>query len=141
MVAAARDLFVEHDYAATTVAEIARAARGAVDTVYATVGRKPAPLRGRGLVPPGRHVDLPGGRRARRPRARRLHRPARGLPRAFRATGSGPVRYLALTLPGNAMGLYDEVGEPAPERRLPDGGVTARASPAGRPPRRATGCG
>jgi AcrR family transcriptional regulator len=45
VVAAARDLFVEQGYAATTVAEIARAARVAVDTVYATVGRKPALLR------------------------------------------------------------------------------------------------
>jgi mannose-6-phosphate isomerase-like protein (cupin superfamily) len=47
-----------------------------------------------------------------------------GLPHAFRTTGTGPVRYLALTLPGNVMGLYDEVGTPAAERRLPDGGVT-----------------
>jgi AcrR family transcriptional regulator len=42
---AARDLFVGQGYAATTVAEIAREARVAVDTVYATVGRKPALLR------------------------------------------------------------------------------------------------
>jgi AcrR family transcriptional regulator len=42
---AARDLFVSNGYAATTVAEIAREARVAVDTVYATVGRKPALLR------------------------------------------------------------------------------------------------
>ena len=34
-----------------------------------------------------------------------------------------PVRYLALTLPGGVLGLYDEVGTPAPERRLPDAGV------------------
>jgi mannose-6-phosphate isomerase-like protein (cupin superfamily) len=47
-----------------------------------------------------------------------------GLPHAFRTTGSVPVRYLALTLPGAVMGLYDEVGTPAPQRRLPDGGVT-----------------
>ena len=44
-----------------------------------------------------------------------------GLPHAFRTTSA--VRYLALTLPGGVMGLYDEVGTPAPERRLPDGGV------------------
>jgi AcrR family transcriptional regulator len=45
VVAAARDLFISNGYAATTVAEIAREARVAVDTVYATVGRKPALLR------------------------------------------------------------------------------------------------
>lgn len=42
---AARELFVEQGYAVTTVADIARRARVAVDTVYATVGRKPALLR------------------------------------------------------------------------------------------------
>lgn len=42
---AARELFIEHGYAATTVADIARRARVAVDTVYAAVGRKPALLR------------------------------------------------------------------------------------------------
>ena len=46
-----------------------------------------------------------------------------GLPHAFRTTGTVPVRYLALTLPGGVLGLYDEVGTPAPERRLPDAGV------------------
>jgi AcrR family transcriptional regulator len=42
---AARDLFVGKGYLPTTVADIAREARVAVDTVYATVGRKPALLR------------------------------------------------------------------------------------------------
>jgi AcrR family transcriptional regulator len=42
---AARHLFVSKGYLATTVADIAREARVAVDTVYATVGRKPALLR------------------------------------------------------------------------------------------------
>src|SRR5215475_10904619 len=42
---AARELFIEQGYAVTTVADIARRARVAVDTVYATVGRKPALLR------------------------------------------------------------------------------------------------
>jgi AcrR family transcriptional regulator len=42
---AARDLFVDKGYLATTVADVARQARVAVDTVYATVGRKPALLR------------------------------------------------------------------------------------------------
>jgi AcrR family transcriptional regulator len=45
VLAAARDLFVAQGYAGTTVAQIARSARVAVDTVYATVGRKPALLR------------------------------------------------------------------------------------------------
>jgi len=42
---AARHLFVSKGYLATTVADVAREARVAVDTVYATVGRKPALLR------------------------------------------------------------------------------------------------
>ena len=42
---AARTLFVGNGYAATTVADIASHARVSLDTVYATVGRKPALLR------------------------------------------------------------------------------------------------
>ncbi len=42
---AARELFVANGYSATTVAEIAQRARVSLDTVYATVGRKPAILR------------------------------------------------------------------------------------------------
>jgi len=42
---AARELFIGKGYLATTVADVARQARVAVDTVYATVGRKPALLR------------------------------------------------------------------------------------------------
>ncbi len=45
VLSAARDLFVSSGYAATTVAEIAEQARVSLDTVYATVGRKPALLR------------------------------------------------------------------------------------------------
>ena len=45
MLASARELFVNHGYASTTVAEIAAGAGVAVDTIYATVGRKPAILR------------------------------------------------------------------------------------------------
>ncbi|HEY2287073.1 MAG TPA: helix-turn-helix domain-containing protein [Streptosporangiaceae bacterium] len=45
VLAAARELFVAQGYAGTTVAQIARQARVAVDTVYAAVGRKPALLR------------------------------------------------------------------------------------------------
>ncbi len=41
VVAAARALFAEHGYAGTTVAAVARTAGVAVDTVYASVGRKP----------------------------------------------------------------------------------------------------
>jgi quercetin dioxygenase-like cupin family protein len=43
----------------------------------------------------------------------------RGLPHAFRITGSTPVRFLGFTDPGALFGLYDEVGVPARERRLP----------------------
>lgn len=46
----------------------------------------------------------------------------RNVPHTFRTTDT--VRYLALALPGDVMDLYDEVGSPALERRLPDGGVT-----------------
>ena len=42
---AARELFVDNGYTATTVTEIAQRAGVSVDTVYATVGRKPALLR------------------------------------------------------------------------------------------------
>ncbi|MCW0211834.1 MAG: TetR/AcrR family transcriptional regulator [Pseudonocardia sp.] len=42
---AARELLAERGYAATTVSEIARRAGVAIDTVYASVGRKPAVLR------------------------------------------------------------------------------------------------
>jgi quercetin dioxygenase-like cupin family protein len=47
----------------------------------------------------------------------------RDVPHAFRTTGGAPVRYLALTLPGDLLDLYDEVGRPAGHRGLPDGGV------------------
>lgn len=42
---AARLLFTEQGYAATTIAQIAAAARVAVDTVYASVGTKPVLMR------------------------------------------------------------------------------------------------
>lgn len=42
---AAKDLFVSNGYLATTVAAIAERAQVSVDTIYATVGRKPALLR------------------------------------------------------------------------------------------------
>jgi AcrR family transcriptional regulator len=45
VLASARALLVERGWAATTVAEIARRASVSVDTVYASVGRKPAVLR------------------------------------------------------------------------------------------------
>ena len=43
----------------------------------------------------------------------------RGLPHGFRVTGSGPVRFLAVTLPGALMSLYDEVGRAAGQHELP----------------------
>lgn len=45
VLAAARDLFVGEGYRSTTIAAIARRAGVAVDTVYATIGRKPDLLR------------------------------------------------------------------------------------------------
>jgi AcrR family transcriptional regulator len=42
---AARRLFAEQGYAATTIAQVARAAGVAVDTVYASVGAKPVLMR------------------------------------------------------------------------------------------------
>lgn len=47
-----------------------------------------------------------------------IHLPT-GVPHAFRVTGASPVRFLSLTAPGTLMSLYDEVGIPAGERRLP----------------------
>lgn len=47
-----------------------------------------------------------------------IHLPA-GVPHAFRIREDAPARYLALTTPGGLMDLYDEVGIPARERRLP----------------------
>lgn len=43
----------------------------------------------------------------------------RGIPHAFRIRGDRPARFLALTMPGGLLGLYDEVGVPATELRLP----------------------
>jgi quercetin dioxygenase-like cupin family protein len=43
----------------------------------------------------------------------------KGLPHAFRITGQEPAQFIAITLPGGLMSLYDEVGMPAAERRLP----------------------
>jgi quercetin dioxygenase-like cupin family protein len=43
----------------------------------------------------------------------------KGLPHAFRVTGDRPVQFLGLTVPGHLLQLYDEVGVPASERRLP----------------------
>jgi AcrR family transcriptional regulator len=45
VLAAARELFISRGYTATTIADIAYGARVAADTIYATVGRKPAVLR------------------------------------------------------------------------------------------------
>jgi quercetin dioxygenase-like cupin family protein len=42
-----------------------------------------------------------------------------GIPHAFRITGTQPVRFLGLAVPGNLLDMYDEIGMPATERRLP----------------------
>ncbi len=47
-----------------------------------------------------------------------LYLPA-GLPHAFRIRGDQPARFLALLQPGGLLHLYDEVGIPATELRLP----------------------
>ncbi len=44
------------------------------------------------------------------------------VPHAFRVTSTGPARFLAIVAPGGLMDLYDEVGRPAPECRLPEPG-------------------
>ncbi len=43
----------------------------------------------------------------------------RGLPHAFRVTGTVPVRFVGFADPGGLFSLYDEVGLPAMERRIP----------------------
>jgi quercetin dioxygenase-like cupin family protein len=43
----------------------------------------------------------------------------RGVPHAFRIRGDAPARFLALTAPAGLLHLYDEVGIPAAEMRLP----------------------
>ena len=42
-----------------------------------------------------------------------------GLPHAFRIRGDEPARFLAMVDPGGLLHLYDEVGIPAAEPRLP----------------------
>jgi hypothetical protein len=43
----------------------------------------------------------------------------RGVAHAFRITGERPAKFIGLTVPGGLLDLYDEVGIPARERRLP----------------------
>jgi len=43
----------------------------------------------------------------------------KGVPHAFRITGRRPARFLGLVSPAGLMDLYDEVGLPAREHRLP----------------------
>jgi len=47
-----------------------------------------------------------------------IHLPP-GVPHAFRIRGDQPARLLALTAPAGLLHLYDEVGMPATEHRLP----------------------
>jgi quercetin dioxygenase-like cupin family protein len=56
----------------------------------------------------------------------------RGVPHAFRISGDIPARFLALTVPGGLMDLYDEVGQPAPEHRLPAPGEVDLTADVGR---------
>ena len=64
---AARDLFTRDGYAATTVTAIAAAAGVSLDTVYASVGRKPE-LRPRGHRPGAGQLGRAGGPRGARVR-------------------------------------------------------------------------
>jgi quercetin dioxygenase-like cupin family protein len=48
-----------------------------------------------------------------------------GVPHAFRITGDQPARCFVLTLPGQLLDIYDQVGRPAQERVVPDGGIAA----------------
>ena len=50
----------------------------------------------------------------------------RSISHAFRIRGDQPARFVAFTAPGGLMDLYDEVGIPAAERRIP--------GPDGQPP-------
>ena len=59
-----------------------------------------------------------GGERHRLEEGAFLYLPA-NLPHAFRIRGERPARFLALTLPGGLMDLYDEVGVPAGHLALP----------------------
>ena len=43
------------------------------------------------------------------------------MPHAFRVTSKSPAKVLALTTPAGLLRLYDEVGMPTKERRLPEG--------------------
>lgn len=47
-----------------------------------------------------------------------IHLPA-GIPHGFRIRGDEPARFLAVVDPGHLLHLYDEVGIPAREHRLP----------------------
>lgn len=46
----------------------------------------------------------------------------KGVPHAFRIRGQQPARFLALTVPGGLLHLYDKVGVPAASRRIPEAG-------------------
>lgn len=47
-----------------------------------------------------------------------IHLPL-GVPHAFRIRGDEPARFLAIVAPGGLLHLYDEVGLPAEQMRLP----------------------
>ena len=65
ILASARELFVSQGYARTTLADVARGAEVAVDTIYATIGKKPALLRQVLETVPLRHRRGRPGRAAR----------------------------------------------------------------------------
>lgn len=46
------------------------------------------------------------------------------VPHAFRITGNEPTRFIALATPAAILSMYEEIGRPAEERRLPGGPPT-----------------
>jgi AcrR family transcriptional regulator len=125
---AARLLFTDQGYAATTIAQIAAAARVAVDTVYASVGTKPVLVRL--LVEtaisggPGRGARLrPADSRGRHGRAEDPHLRGRGhrgelparaaAPRAARRRRAGAGTWPDVDRdrypPGGVVDIRDEL--------------------------------
>ena len=110
-------------------AEEIRRAAGSLARHPATWSGQPAALytpgRRRHSAPaPGRDDAAAAGGRLIRTTGRNCIDLPREVPHAFRTTGTVPVRFLALTLPGGLLDIYDEAGVPAAERRLPDAGMS-----------------
>ena len=100
ILAAAHDLFVEQGYAATTMQAVAERAGVALDTVYASVGTKPALLAalnlqavtGRDDTPDVEEWDFVRRIRSEPDAARKLELYARSVAAIRPATGAAPPR-------------------------------------------------